>query len=66
MLSIFQKAYEKSITGSGGRSQASEGGNGKTIWMHIHVFFLKEQDGHRFYYGSVSDVTMQKEREATP
>lgn len=63
MLSIFQKAYEKSITGAEGEVRRLKG-NGKTIWMHIHVFFLKEQDGHRFYYGSVSDVTMQKEREA--
>lgn len=62
MLHIFQEAYEKTATGAGGEIRRLKG-NGKTIWLHIHVFFLKEQDGHRFYYGAVSDVTMQKERE---
>ena len=63
MLHIFREAYEKTATGAGGEIRRLKG-NGKTIWLHIHVFFLKEQDGHRFYYGAVSDVTMQKEREA--
>ena len=33
MLSIFQKAYEKSITGAEGEVRRLKG-NGKTIWMH--------------------------------
>lgn len=37
--------------------------NGDTIWLHMHVYLLKEQDDQRLYYGSVSDVTEQKLRE---
>lgn len=63
MLGIFREAFEKQVAGASGVIRRLKG-NGKTIWMHIHVFFLKEQDGHRIYYGAVSDVTVQKEREA--
>ncbi|MBS7009248.1 EAL domain-containing protein [Anaerostipes sp.] len=37
--------------------------NGDTIWLHMHVYLLKEQDNRKLYYGSVSDVTEQKLRE---
>lgn len=31
--------------------------DGKDMWLHLRVFFLKEQDGHTIYYSSVSDAT---------
>lgn len=37
--------------------------DGSTIWIHMHIYFLKEQGDHKLYYGSISDVTEQKHRE---
>lgn len=37
--------------------------DGSTIWIHMHVYLLKEQGDHKLYYGSISDVTEQKHRE---
>ncbi|MFR6334113.1 MAG: hypothetical protein ACLUOI_38645, partial [Eisenbergiella sp.] len=33
------------------------------MWMHLRAFFLREQDGHRLFYGSVSDISQQKRKE---
>lgn len=33
--------------------------DGTTVYIHFRVFFLRERDGHRFFYGSLSDVTEQ-------
>ena len=33
------------------------------MWMHLRVFFLREQDGHWLYYGAISDISQQKQRE---
>lgn len=37
--------------------------DGSTIWIHMHVYLLKKQGGDKLYYGSISDVTEQKQRE---
>ena len=37
--------------------------DGNTIWLQLRIFFLREQDGHSLYYGAVSDITVQKQRE---
>lgn len=61
-LRIFTDAYEHPLTGAEGDIRRRKG-DGSVIWMHLRVFFLREQDGHRLYYGAVSDVTEQKHRE---
>ena len=33
------------------------------MWMHLRVFFLREQDGRRLFYGAVSDISEQRHRE---
>lgn len=33
--------------------------DGETVVVHVRLFFLRERDGHRLFYGSVSDVTDQ-------
>lgn len=33
------------------------------LWLHLHVFFLREQDGHQLYYGAIRNVTDQKMKE---
>ena len=33
--------------------------DGSTVHIHLRVFYLRKRDGHRFYYGALSDVTEQ-------
>ena len=62
ILGIFEEAYRNVLKGAEGDVRRMKG-DGGMIWMHFHAFFLREQDGHRMYYGSISDVTEQKHRE---
>lgn len=62
LMEVFDKAYYDQIRGASGLLRKMRG-DGVTIWIHVRVFFMREQDGHRLYYGSLSDVTEQKQRE---
>lgn len=62
LLDIFKQAQQNPLTGHAGDIRRLTG-KGSTIWLHLHAFFLKEQDGHKLFYGSVSDVTSQRLRE---
>lgn len=59
-LDIFERAHRNILKGAQGEFRRHRG-DGATIWMHLRVFFLREQDGHRLFYGSVSDITQQKQ-----
>ncbi|MBS6644283.1 MAG: EAL domain-containing protein [Clostridiaceae bacterium] len=61
VLSIFEEAYKNTLNGAEGDVRRLK--NGGMIWMHLRAFFIKEQDGHRLFYGSVSDVTEKMQRE---
>lgn len=62
VLDLFRQAYENPIGGAEGTVRRYRL-NGELMWLHIKVFFLREQDDHRLYYGSVSDATEQKQQE---
>ena len=62
VLELFQMAYDNPLSGAEGvvrRHRLS----GELMWLQLRVFYLREQDGHRLYYGAVSDVTGQKLQE---
>lgn len=61
LLNIFENAYDNPVQGAEGTFRRYRL-NGELMWMHLKVFFLKEQDGHRLYYGTVSDTTQQIEK----
>lgn len=61
-VEIFDRARENPLTGAEGVLRRRRG-DGGAMWMHLKVFFLREQDGHRLYYGAISDVSEQKRRE---
>ncbi|CAK7042410.1 MAG: hypothetical protein EUB_02821 [Eubacterium sp.] len=63
MLKTFDEAFHSRLQGAEGKLRRIRG-DGRIIWILFRVFFLKEQDGHRLYYGSVSDITKQKNLEA--
>lgn len=59
-LSLFEQAYER-------RPAASEGNihylrvDGKVLWVQARVFFMREREGHRFFFLSLSDITSLRE-----
>lgn len=61
LLNIFENAYNNPVHGAEGifrRYRLS----GELMWVHVRVFFLREQDERRLYYGSVRDATEQMEQ----
>lgn len=61
-LQIFEAACANPFQGAEGDIRRYLG-DGSIIWMHLRVFFLREQDGHRLFYGSISDISEQKKKE---
>lgn len=61
-LAIFLSAKENLLDGAEGDIRRHRI-NGEEMWMHIHVFFFREQDGHDLFYGVVSDITEKKMQE---
>ena len=61
-IRIFTQAYENRLNGAEGDIRRRKA-DGTYMWMHLRVFFLREQDGRRLFYGAVSDVTEQRRRE---
>ncbi len=62
VMNIFRQAGRDLQNGAQGDFRRVLG-DGSSRWIHIRAFFLREQDGHSLYYGSISDVTEQKRRE---
>ena len=62
VMEIFSRARQNPIKGAEGDLR-SRRGDGTSMWMHLRVFFLREQDGHWLYYGAISDISQQKQRE---
>ena len=61
VLNIFENAYSNPIRGGEGIIRQYRL-SGELMWVHIRVFFLREQDEHRLYYGAVRDATEQMEQ----
>ena len=59
---LFLRARENQTKGAEGEVRRRTG-DGIYLWIRIRLFYLREQDGHRIYYGSLSDVTGQKQKE---
>lgn len=61
-LNIFKNAYANPLEGASGEFRYVKP-DGIIVWYRIRVFFLREQDGHRMFYGSVTDIISEKQRE---
>ncbi len=63
LASIFAQAYEKS-------SRSAEGyihfvrADGTILWVLCRIFFLRERDGHKMFYGMLTDLTDLHEKKA--
>lgn len=62
LFKIFGAACKDRFRGGEGELRYLKG-DGSIMWMHLRAFFLREQDGHRLFYGSVSDISQQKRKE---
>lgn len=56
LFSIFAQAYDNQTNGAHGYIHFLRT-NGETLWIYIRVFFLREKDGHKLFYGSLTDMT---------
>lgn len=56
LYSIFAQAYENVAEGASGFINFLRR-DGVSLWVNIKVFFLREKDGHRMYYASLTDMT---------
>lgn len=61
MVSIFSNAYENGSGGARGYIHFLRT-DGKVLWVYMRVFFLREKDGHKQFYASLTDMTAFKEQ----
>lgn len=57
----FEQAYQNAPDGAEAEMRRIRQ-DGSTVVEAFRVFFLRERDGHRLYYGALSDVTDQVRR----
>lgn len=62
-LEIFDDAYKNILSGADGDIRRKKD-DGSIIWMHIRVFFLKEENDRKLYYG-INKRCNRKETERT-
>lgn len=60
--SILEYAYENPSEGGQGHIHFMRV-DGKVLWVYVRVFFLREKDGHKMFYGSLVDMTEEKEKQ---
>lgn len=61
LVTIFEQAYNNPTGGATGfihYLRADE----TVLWVYIRVFFLREKNGHKLFYGALSDMTAWKEK----
>ncbi len=61
LFSIFEQAYENKNIGADGYIHFLCA-NGTVLLIYIRVFFLKEKEGRKVFYGSLMDMTSQQEK----
>ena len=61
MKNIFQRSFLRLAEGAEGVVRRRRE-DGQYIWINIKAFFLREQDGHKMFYGAVRDVSEEMKR----
>ncbi len=61
LFSIFSNAYENGSNGGQGYIHFVRT-DGKVLWVYMRVFFLRERDGHKMFYASLTDMTAMQEK----
>lgn len=61
-LNVFRQARENQLKGAEGTVRRRTA-DGTFLWIKYRVFFMREQDGNQIYYGSLTDVSGQRQLE---
>ncbi|MBQ4282689.1 MAG: PAS domain-containing protein, partial [Lachnospira sp.] len=61
LFNLFEQAYAQPATGAEGHINYVRT-DGKVLWVHMRVFFLREKDGHKMFYSALTDMTDLKDR----
>lgn len=61
LFSIFIQAYENPTNGASGYVHFVRA-DGEVLWVQIRIYFLRERDGHKIFYGVLTDLTDLHER----
>ncbi len=61
LIALFSQAYENRGDGAEGRIHFVRE-DGRDILVSIRIFFLREKDGHKFFYGSLTDISQYEIR----
>lgn len=61
-LRVFHNAYQNPLEGASGEFRYIKQDN-RIVWYRIKAFFLREQNGRKMFYGSVTDLVSEKQRE---
>lgn len=56
LISIFEQAQDNPTGGASGFIHYVRV-DGTVLWVYMRVFFLREKDGHKYFYGSLTDMT---------
>lgn len=64
LFAIFEQAYENPLLGANGFIHFLRM-DGKTLWVYLRVFFLKETEGKKLFFSSLVDMTGKQEKHAS-
>lgn len=56
LLSMFEQAYSNPLVGSKGYIRYLKT-DGRLLWIYLRLVFLREKEGHKIFYGSLTDVS---------
>ncbi len=56
LYSIFAQAYTNPVEGASGFINLLRR-DGVNLWVNIRVYFLREKEGHKLFYASLTDMT---------
>lgn len=65
LISIFEQAQDNPIGGASGFIHYVRVDE-TVLWVYMRVFFLREKEGHKYFYGSLTDMTAIEKRTNIP
>lgn len=62
LLDVFKRAFDNPLEGATGEIRYIKPG-GKMVCYRIRAFYLRENNGRKMYYGSITDISQEKQQE---
>lgn len=56
LYAIFEKAHQNKNEGASGYIHFIRR-DGQMLWIHIRIYFLREKEGHKLFFASLTDMT---------